>query len=101
MAILYVFTVDDPNMVGIFPPSVMSSSWYEKLVRDFQNKGLTMNAKIFDNETELNAWMSEFACTDANLLSDLNDWKTAHGVSYNNKFYSLDSTTVSAIGILS
>ena len=101
MAILYVFTVNDPNKVGIFPPSVMSSSWYEMLIHELQNRGLTDNAIIFDNETELNAWVSEFACTDATLLADINTWKTEYGVTYLNKFYNLDNTTVSTSGIIS
>lgn len=101
MAILYTFSVNDPNMVGIFPPSVMSSAWYEKLTHELQNRGLTMNSIIFDNETELNAWISEFACTDATLLSDIETWKREYGVTYYNKFYNLESSTVSASGILS
>lgn len=101
MAILYVFSVNDPNKVGIFPPSVMSSSWLENLTFELQNRGLTNNAIIFDNETELNAWLSEFACTDATLLSDIETWKREYGVTYSNKFYNLGSTTVSASGILS
>ena len=100
MAILYVFTVNDPNKVGIFPPSVMSSSWYEMLTHELQNRGLTDNAIIFDNETELNAWVSEFACTDATLLADINTWKTEYGVTYSNKLYNLDSSTISTSGIL-
>ncbi len=101
MAILYVFTVNDPNKVGIFPPSVSSSSWFEKLTYEMQNKGITNNAIIFDNETELNAWMSEFACTDVTLLADINTWKTEYGVTYLNKFYSLDGATVSTSGLVS
>jgi hypothetical protein len=100
MAILYVFTANNPNNIGIFPPSVLSSSWFEKLSLEMADRGLTNNAIIFDNEAELNAWLSEFACTDATLLSDIDTWKTAHGVSYNNKFYNLDNATVSTSGII-
>ena len=37
MAILYVFTVNDPNNAGAFPPSVTASSWGTNTNAWFQN----------------------------------------------------------------
>jgi len=101
MAILYVFKANDPNNAGGFPPSVVSSSWFTNLNNEMNKNGLNSSSILFDSETELNTWLSTYRLTDADLLSDIATWKSAHGVSYSNKYYSLNDASVSVNGILS
>ena len=101
MAILYVFKINDPNNVGTFPPSVASSTWLASLTNEMIKNGLNSNSILFDSETEMNTWLSTYRLTDTSLLSDIAAWKSAHGVSYSDKYYSLSDASVSVNGIVS
>ena len=99
MAILYVFTVNDPNNAGPFPPSVASSSWFASL-NDYNTKhalsiSQTNTTLLFADETALNTYLSAHRCTDAGLLADIASWKSAHGVSYTNQYFTLTSAGIS------
>jgi hypothetical protein len=42
---------------------------------------------MFANRAQLDAFLAEHTLTDAGLLADIASWKSAHNVSYSNKFY--------------
>ena len=105
MAILYVFKTIDPNDVGAFPPSILTSSWFTGITQWFDNNQLA-SAKnntvvLFDNETELNAFLSAHTLSDAGLLADVAAWKSAHGVSYSSQYFTLTSAGISPTPIIS
>jgi hypothetical protein len=103
MAILYVFTINDPNNAGHYPPSIFNSDWSNKLgtymsennVSSIIQGTLTTNILQFADVTALNSWLSEYTLTDATLISDVNAWKSTHGVSYQS--YYLDTANSTAI----
>lgn len=103
MAILYVFTLNDPNNAGEYPPSIYNSEWSiktgtwmtENNVVSVKQGTSTVNILQFADVTALNSWLSEYTLTDATLIADINAWKTAHGVSYQSYYF--DSANSTAI----
>jgi hypothetical protein len=101
MAVLYVFTVNDPNSAGIYPPSLVSSSYLSNIstsIAPYQiSESITSTSQlttaIFPDETTLNTWLAANTLTDAGLLADLASWKSAHGVSYSSAYYQLSLAT--------
>jgi len=90
MAILYILEMNHPNDVTAFPPSIVSSEWLTNLNNYYQSKtdSELFGALIrFSDRTELDTFLTNHTLRDAGLLADLNSWKTAHNVSFNNKFY--------------
>jgi hypothetical protein len=110
MAILYVFSVTDPNDVGPFPPSVMASSW-NKSIQEHIVSHAAGNTEIFsmtvlddssnyvafffNDEDEFSSFMSSHTITDASLLADIDAWKIAHSITYDYKIYSITDTGAS------
>lgn len=98
MAILYIFTVDAPDGVESFPPSVMGSEWYAGLVNycnDYAPGGSSNTTLlIFADQPALEAYISQFRLTDEALLSDIELWKTTHGVTYSTQYYALSDATI-------
>ena len=105
MAILYVFKINDPNNAGAFPPSVTASSWFTNVTTWFSNNEIAnsknSNVVLFADETELNAFLNTYRCTDASLLADIDAWKSAHGVSYSSQYFTLTDAGVSTSPIVS
>jgi hypothetical protein len=102
MAILYVFTIDDPNNSGAFPPSVAGSDWLANFLTYAGFKSIGGNsgyiyAFVFDNKSEIDSWIEEYGLTDDSLLSDLRKWTVDHQVTYSHKFYTLTDTAVSGL----
>lgn len=110
MAILYVFSVNDPNNVGPFPPSVVASTWYQTMQEyaaantpgdvDLFSVVVTpvtqeYGAFFFKDETDFYAFMATNTLTDASLLADIDAWKTAHSVTHHHKIYSISDTNAS------
>jgi hypothetical protein len=107
MAILYVFTVTDPNNVGPFPPSVVASAWHQN-VEEYTSAhqpgdtGLfstvvtpitaEFGAFFFNNTDELTAWMNEHTLTDSSFIADIEAWKVAHSVTYQHNIYNIVDT---------
>jgi hypothetical protein len=91
MAILYVLKIDDPNDVGPFPPSVLFSEWFTRIVNYFNKRGIISGANfaILDTTEEFNSWVSEFRIKDSVLIGDIESWKFFHNVSYSHHYYSL------------
>jgi len=104
MAILYVFTVDDPTNAGLFPPSVAASDWFNSLNEYNRQHALAMGERnvtmLFADETALNTYLSTYRCTDADLIADLASWKSAHGVSYISQYFTLTSAGISPTPIM-
>ena len=105
MAILYVFKINDPNNAGAFPPSVLSRTWFASITTWFSNNEIAnakhSNVVLFADETELNAFLNTYRCTDASLLADIDTWKSAHGVSYSSQYFALTDAGVSVTPIIS
>ena len=112
MAIVYVFSMTDPNNVGLFPPSVTISSWFQQLeeyimehsdTNDLSSLVLGNNGNLgvffFKDETDFSSFLSAYTCTDASLIADINAWKLAHGITYEHKTYNLDDAYTSIPGI--
>lgn len=103
MAILYVFTLNDPNNAGEYPPSIYNSAWSIKTGAYMADNNVvavkqgtsTVNVLQFADVTALNSWLSEYTLTDPELISDINAWKSAHGVSYQSYYF--DSANSTAI----
>jgi len=95
MSVLYIFKMNDPNNVGIFPPSIFASEWVRKLNTYFDNNNITparigtsrIDILEFNDLTALNSWLAEYTLTDASLISDLNTWKSTHGVSFQSYYF--------------
>jgi hypothetical protein len=101
MAIYYVFKINDPNNAGAFPPSVASSSWYSNLSSYLKSYSVGGSSLVFNNETELNVFLSTHTLTDAGLIADVEAWKSAHNVSYSNYFYTLPDAGITTPGVIS
>jgi hypothetical protein len=101
MSIFYVFVINDPNSAGAYPPSVSSSSWASKIgeyfvnnnITSLQNGTSTFNILQFENKTALDSWLAAHTLTDASLISDLNTWKSAHGVSFQSYYFDPANST--------
>jgi len=85
MAVIYTFTVNDPNNVGPFPPSVTGSAWASSVMTFLEanaaNKGNVAIITFADTDAA-NSFVSTYALTDPTLLADIAAWKSAHSVSY-------------------
>jgi len=105
MAILYVFKINDPNNVGAFPPSVVSSAWLAGITTWLDNNQITSskysNVVVFADDTELNAFLNTYRCTDSALLADIAAWKSTHNVSYSNQYFTLTDAGISTTPIVS
>lgn len=99
MAILYVFTVTNSSNAEDFPPSVLSSSWFDNLINYFNTYsigGLHRNvAIIFEDQSALTNWINEYKLTDSALINDVNAWKSAHGITYSSNYYALSAANIS------
>ena len=101
MSIFYVFVINDPNNVGPYPPSMANSTWANNIgdylesgnVASTQSGSSTFNIVQFENKTALDSWVTEHTLTDAALISDLNTWKTTHGVSFNSFYFDTTNST--------
>ena len=105
MTILYVFKINDPNDAGSFPPSVLASAWFTNLLSYMKNNEVAgsknSNILLFADETALNSFFDAHRCTDSALLADITAWKSAHGVSYSNQYFTLTNAGVSPTPIIS
>jgi hypothetical protein len=103
MSIFYVFVINDPNNVGAYPPSIPGSEYANKIGDYFESNSVaitqvgssTFNFLSFENKTALDSWLAEHTLSDASIISDLNTWKSAHGVSFQS--YYLDTANSTAI----
>lgn len=98
MAVFYEVVLTDPNNVGWFPESVTTSTWFENLATyitpNVYNKGTNAAIFKFSDLDTLNSWIATYTCTDPTVISEIELWKSAHGVSYTSTIYSADSGTV-------
>ena len=96
--IIYSLTVDKPNDVNTFPPSVLNSDYLLDLIRSTNNYGsVTQDGGqlcVFSSQTELNTWLNANRLTDSTLISDLDTWKAANGISFNTRVFEVASTDV-------
>lgn len=103
MAILYVFTANDPNNVGHYPPSFVSNAQATKLADYITQNGTTGPSStqlVFADESALNAFLAEYTITDAGLLADIASWKSAHGITYSSNYYSLPDAGITTPGVI-
>jgi hypothetical protein len=99
MAVMYVFSVNDPQNAGAFPATVMASDWYAAFMNYAAFNSLGGNSSyvwsfVFDNSKDLDTWLTTYAITDSQLLADLYAWCVDHGVEYSHKCYELPTKTL-------
>jgi hypothetical protein len=102
--ILHVFTVTDPNEVGAWPPSLVTSGWVDRLGSYVDSHGWMSRGKtvfVWDNETELNNYVNTYKLTDATLLADLEAWKAAHNITFSTVYYNLSDSDITTPDIVS
>ncbi len=106
MAVLHILSFVDPNDMGLFPPSVLASPWYDSLTTYITNHNISDNlfsrilssqsgkylAFVFDNEEAYQSFKSTCGLTDPTLISDIDAWCAAHSVSYEHKAYTITET---------
>jgi len=101
MAIIYIYTLNDPNNAGTYPPSIPGSEYANKIGSYMSENNVvavkqgtsTVNILQFADITALNSWLSEHTLTDPVLISDVNAWKSAHGVSYQSYYFDTAGST--------
>jgi len=107
--ILHVFTITKPDDIAPFPPSVVASGWSDRLTEGlnanrayYQDSGQG-NTTLFlwDNETELTNYVNTYRLTDPTLISDLNAWKAAHGISFSTEYHDLLGSSITIPDVVS
>lgn len=101
MAILYVLTRECPNEISPYPPTIMNSQLWDDYVKFSENNLLPLGIKnlsaenclYFNDETELQDFLTKFRITDPTLLSDLEEWKKYHGISFKTVLYEITPIT--------
>jgi len=114
MAILYTIYINNPNTtnentIANWPPQIEASDWYAQL----HSKTFYLNTKeqfnttkkgirilMFSDSTEFESWVNTNRLTDTDLIAAINEWKSAHGISYTEEFYELPAYTPSITGLL-
>ena len=101
--IIYMLSVENPNNVPVYPPSILESSYVDSLATNVRQYGfLTENVGqfcIFPDEATLNTWLSTNRLTDASLVADLNTWKAANDITFTTRVFNATSTDVSVTPI--
>lgn len=111
MAILHIFSIENPTNVESFPPSVMDSQWFSDLAayvyeNSFEYIELsdalkqsaltsgdgTFGIFFFENEETYAEFIAKYKITDPVLLSDIETWKMAHNINYGHKKYIVSET---------
>jgi len=101
MSIFYVFAINDPNNVGAYPPSMENNTWTNNIgdylesnsAASTQVGSSTFNFLSFENKTALDSWLAEHTLSDASIISDLNTWKSTHGVSFQSYYFDTANST--------
>lgn len=102
MAIIYVYTYDDPKGVGCnLPPTVAESPQGKKLIESVYHNPISTlmgngrNLLMFDNEEQLLRWIEEHRITDPALLADIEMWNKAYGIVHHHTYYTANNITLS------
>lgn len=102
MAIMYVLTVTDSRGAGPFPPSVITSDWYNNFLNYAGFYGLGGNGSyvwslIFNDEADYDAWFADYGLKDLQLKNDLVAWSNDQGVIYDHKFLKLPQINLKGV----
>lgn len=113
MAILYAFTITNPNDVDIFPPSVMNSEWCNNLTLFVTNKRYITNpiesvfgnnnlydVFLFNDQSDYDSFVSTYKLTDPTLIADIETWKSIHNINYEHRIYNLTDNVLVSTSIL-
>jgi hypothetical protein len=104
--ILHIFKITGPIDVDSFPPSVIASGWVDRLTESAISNGSfvrttntetqseTRTVIVWNSEEEMTNFINTYKLTDATLISDLNSWKAAHGISYTTEYFTSENLTV-------
>lgn len=100
MAILCVLKRECPDGICPYPPTVDNSQWMADYIKFCENnllplgiKTKTENCLYFNNETELQDFLTKYRLTDPILLADLEEWKKHHGISFETVLYEITPIT--------
>jgi hypothetical protein len=104
--IVHIFKITGPLDVASFPPSVWASGWVDRLAASAKSNGSfdkTTNTEthsetetviVWNSEEEMTNYINTYKLTDATLISDLNEWKAAHGISFTTEYFISENLTV-------
>ena len=104
--IVHIFKITGPIDVPAFPPSVITSGWVERLsdsakangcfdkITNTETHSETETVLVWNSEEEMTNYINTYKLTDATLISDLNSWKAAHGISFTTEYFTSDNLTV-------
>jgi hypothetical protein len=87
MKIIYVYN-ETPSTIGGLPPSVVDSDWFknllnfirEKVVYEVEPGVIARTTVTFDNDDELNNFLSTYTLTDPILIEDIRVWRQAYNI---------------------
>ena len=114
MAILHTIYTSNPNTtaenaIANWPPQIEASDWYARI----HSKTFYLNATdqinttkkgirilMFRDTAEFESWTNANRLTDTDLIAAIDEWKSAHGISYTEEFYELPAYTPSITGLL-
>jgi len=89
MALLYTLTIKkSPEHTNVedYPPQIIDSVWYRTLksrsILLSSNTKSTRRGIYFKDISEATSWFLENKLNDSALISVLNEWKTAHSITY-------------------
>ena len=107
--ILHIFTINGPADVSPWPPSVIASGWPSRLGEgavangcyDKMNANGNVTCFIWNNEAELTNYVNTYKLTDAALISDLNAWKAAHGITFTTQYFDLSGSSITVPDVVS
>ena len=75
-----------------YPPQIINSVWYSKFKSRsilLSNTKSTRRGIYFKDISEATSWFLENKLNDSALISVLNEWKTAHGIIYEECWYEM------------
>jgi len=106
--ILHIFTITAPTDVNPFPPSVVASGWSERLSAGASANGgyipVSGSSKtlfVWNSEEELTNFVNTYRLADATLISDLDAWKAAHGITFTTVYYTVSGSDITTPGVVS
>lgn len=102
MAILYRITVNNPTAGSVenWPPQIIESEWYTNYKSRIHDTQVGTREAYFSDVSAFETWFNANRLTDATLISAVNEWKSAHGISYTEEFYEIPAYTPGILGIL-
>lgn len=101
MSVFYLGKIRPPEGVEVekLPPSVALSDWFSNILSVIETQGefngdyLTGYIKMtFDNQTDLETWLTTNALSDPTLINDVKVWNETYGIVHVNEIHNADGS---------